>query len=236
MINEVLGSEYNNAGELFGLDATNHVLQNGSPAQKAQMLKKIAAAGKSGESRGSRADFEKFMQQLPSHIKDGLRTGKLRLADYIIYSIKSITSKTIKIFESQDMKETGVRNVSNGKLPKNMVMLVSGIYVLVGLKPDSGNDPHKRVQFESIGSLPGLANGEFSFKSNKKQLIPENNSLRQFITDNNATKLLGYYKLDNPRLILDDEVFEFTIDLASDEGIKPDYHIYVGLEGTITTP
>ena len=236
MLNEVLGSEYNNAGELFGLDAANHILQNGTAAQKATMLKKIAASGKSNESRGSRAEFEKYMAQLPAHIKEGLRSGKLRLADYTIYSIKSITSKTIKMFESQDVKEVGVRNVSNAKLPKNMVMLVSGIYVLAGTKPGSGDDPHKRVQFGSLGDLASLSSGEYSFKSNKKQLIPENNSLRNFITDNDTTVRMGYYKLDNPRLILDDEVFEFTIDLGTDEGLTSADYIYVGLNGTITTP
>lgn len=234
MLNEVLNSEYNNAGELFGLDAANHILQNGSPAQKATMLKKIAASGKSNESRGSRAEFEKFMGQMPAHIKEGLRSGKLRLADYTIYSIKPITSKTIKMFESQDVKEVGVRNVSNAKLPKNMVMLVSGIYVLAGTKPGSGDDPHKRVPFNTIEGA--LTSGEYSFKSNKKQLIPENNSLRNFMTDNDTTVRLGYYKLDNPRVILDDEVFEFTIDLGTDEGLTSNDYIFVGLNGTITTP
>lgn len=235
-MNEIINSEYNNAGELFGLDATNAVLQNGSPAAKAQMLKKMAAAGKGNESRKSRAEFEKFFPQLPAHIKEGLRTGKLRLSDYIIYSTKSITSKTIKMFESQDVKEVGVRNVSNAKLPKNMVMLVSGIYLLAGTQPGSGAEPHKRVPYGNIKDFPALATGEYSFKSNKKQLIPESNSLRHFITDSNHTIQLGYYKLDNPRLILDDEVFEFTIELGSDVGLTTNEYVFVGLDGTITTP
>lgn len=235
-MNEIINSEYNNAGELFGLDATNAVLQSGSAAAKAAMLKKIAASGRSSESRKSRAEFEKFFPQLPLHIKEGLRTGKLRLSDYIIYSTKSITSKTIKMFESQDVKEVGVRNVSNAKLPKNMVMLVSGIYLLAGTQPDTGADPHKRVPYGSIKDFPALATGEYSFKSNKKQLIPESNSLRHFITDNNLTVQLGYYKLDNPRLILDDEVFEFTIELGTDVNLSSDEYVFVGFDGTITTP
>ena len=235
-MNDIINSEYNNAGELYGLDATNAVLQSGSAAAKAQMLKKIAASGKSSESRGSRAEFEKYFPQLPAHIKEGLRSGKLRLSDYIIYSIKSITSKTIKMFESQDVKEVGLRNVSNAKLPKNMVMLVSGIYLLTGTEPGSGSDLNKRVNFGSIADVPAIANGEYSFKSNKKQLIPESNSLRQFCTDNNTTINLGYYKLDNPRLILDDEVFEFTIELGTDVGLTSANYIMVGLDGTITTP
>ncbi len=70
-------------------------------------------------SRGSRAEMERHFRQLPGHIRSELSTGKLRLADMVVYSIKPINAKTIKMFETQDTKETGLRNISNAKLPKN---------------------------------------------------------------------------------------------------------------------
>ena len=57
--------------------------------------------------------MEKFFGELPAHIKEGLVRGELRLADSTIYSIKPVTSKTIKMFETQDDKQTGVRSIDN---------------------------------------------------------------------------------------------------------------------------
>ena len=49
-------------------------------------------------------------------------------------------------------------------------------------------------------------------------------------------KRQGYYKLANPRLIHDDILLEFTVELGSMEGHDPKTQLYVGLHGTITTP
>ena len=121
MLNEFLNSEYNNAGELYGIDAVqmSRIAQSATPVEKAQIVKKIAQQGQIQASRGSRKDFEKHFGMLPKHIKDELAKGNLRLSDYTIYSIKQINSKTVKMFEPQDDKEVGVRNVANAKLPKN---------------------------------------------------------------------------------------------------------------------
>ncbi len=85
-------------------------------------------------SRLSRAEMQKFAKELPDHIVSGLRSGKLRLADTIVYSIKRVGGeKTVKMFESQDMEEVGLRNLSNAKLAAQEALLVSGIYVLAGV-------------------------------------------------------------------------------------------------------
>lgn len=235
MENDLLKSEYNNVGELYGIDAVTKQIQNSSQVARAMLLKKLSQ--KNQAPKNSREIMEMYFAQLPSHIVDGLRTGRLRLADYTIYSTKAITSKTIKMFESQDDKEVGIRNISNAKLPKNMVMAVRGIYLLAGIRPDEPVvESHKIVKFGSIGGFEALANGEFNFKANKKQIIPENQSNRRFITDNDVSVPLGYYKLDNPRLILDEEAFEFTVELGTMAGITDKHYLYVGLDGTITTP
>ncbi len=235
MTDELMNSEYNNVGELFGIGELEKATRNMSPVKKAMFIRKIA--GQVHGSRRSRAEMEKFFKQVPKHVRGELLKGGVRLADYTIYSTKIITSKTIKMFEPQDDKEVGVRNISNAKLPKNMVFLVSGIFLLTGTNPEADNrEGLKAIDFKSVRGIPAICNGEFSLKANRKQIIPENQSIRRFATDNDHTIPLGYYKLDNPRLIRDEELIEFTVELGTQFNIPQDQYLYVGLDGTGTTP
>ncbi len=238
-LRNIVDSEYNNAGELLGIDASmdgdlTQYLNGLGAVQRAKVLQKLAA--KPMMSRGSRAEFEKFFKEVPDAVKGELLSGKMRLTDYTIYSIKHIASKTIKMFETQDDREVGLSNIDKAKLPKNFVFLVSGIYVMAGVSVDLTKDKVKAIDFQSLKNFPAIANAEFSLKANKKQLIPEGNILRKFITDNNNNVALGYYKLDNPRLIKDDELIEFVVELGTMDGIAANTHLYVGLDGTGTTP
>lgn len=233
MEDEIMNSEYNNIGELFGIGELETATHGMSPIKKAMFIKKLY--GQVHSSRRSRAEMEKFFKQVPKHVKQELLKGGVRLADYTIYSTKQITSKTIKLFETQDEKETGVRNISNAKLPKNMVFLVSGIYLLTGKAASLEPDAVKAIPYNVVSTAPAIANGEFSLKANRKQIIPENQSIRRFVTGNFST-LPGYYKLDNPRLIRDEELIEFTVELGTMEGLPKEQFLYVGLDGTGTTP
>ena len=235
MIDEILDSEYNNAGELFGFGELEQCTRHMSPVQKVKAISRLSKQVKA--SRRSRGEFEKFFRQIPKHVKQELVNGSLRLADWTIYSTKQIKSKTIKMFEPQDDKEVGIRNISNAKLPKNTVFLVSGIILLTGVS-ENPNDPeaNKAIDFQSLSQVPALANGEFSLKANKKQIIPENQSNRRFVTDNDHSVQTGYYKLDNPRLIKDEEVIELVIELGTSYGFEPDQFLFVALDGTATTP
>jgi hypothetical protein len=230
--------EYNNSGALVGLDAVDQeellgALKRMNPIQRVRTMNKLANG--SGASRGSRAEMEKHFSELPQHIKDGLLKGDLRLADTVIYSIKPVNSKTIKMFETQDDKEVGLRNISNAKLPKNQAMLVSGIYVLAAVPLDTTKDKVIGANYVGLENFAAISNGEFSLKSNKKVIMPETvNTV--FKTANMTNVPLGYYKLANPRMIHDDLLIEVTIDLGSMEGLDPKTHLYVGLHGTITTP
>jgi hypothetical protein len=235
MIEEIMDSEYNNVGELFGFGELEKATRHMNPMQKVKAISRLSRQVKS--SRRSRGEMEKFFKQLPKHVKQELVKGSLRLADWTIYSVKQIKSKTIKMFEPQDDKEVGVRNISNAKLPKNSVFLVSGIILLTGVSTDVNNsEANKGINFRSLSTVPSLANGEFSLKANKKQIVPENQSNRRFITDNDHTVQWGYYKLDNPRLIQDEEVIEFIVELGTQFGIPAEQFLYVGLDGTATTP
>lgn len=235
MIEEIMDSEYNNVGELFGFGELEKATRHMTPAQRIKAISRLSRQVKS--SRRSRGEMEKFFKQLPKHVKSELVRGKLRLADWTIYSVKQIKSKTIKMFEPQDDKNVGLSNIANARLPKNTVFLVSGIILLTGISSDPNDeDKNKAINFKSVSTVPAIANGEFSLKANKTQIVPENQSNRRFVTDNDHTVQWGYYKLDNPRLVKDEEVIELVIELGSMHGIPAEQFLYVGLDGTATTP
>jgi hypothetical protein len=229
--------DYNNVGALLGLDGNDEdllgALSRMNPIQRLKTMNKIANTG--GQSKGSRAEMEKHFKDLPEHIRAGLSKGDLRLADTVIYSIKKVDSKTIKMFESQDDKEVGIRSISNGKLAKNQAMLVSGIILLAGVSVDASKDKIIATDFGKLETFPAIANGEFSLKANKKQIVPETSN-NVFKTTNMHNVPVGYYKLANPRIIQDDLSIEFTIDLGTTDGIPAFTYVYLGLHGTITTP
>jgi hypothetical protein len=230
--------EYNNSGALIGLDAVDQeellgALRSMNPIQRARVMNKLASGVPA--SKGSRGEMEKHFSELPQHIKDGLLKGELRLADTVIYSIKIVNSKTIKMFETQDDKEVGLRNISNAKLPKNQALLVSGIFMLAAIPTDTTKDKVVGARYDAIEDFGAISNGEFSLKGNKKIIMPETvNTI--FKTRNMNNVPLGYYKLANPRMIHDDILIEATIDLGSMDGLDARTHLYVGLHGTITTP
>ena len=230
--------EYNNQGALLGIDGLEGdellgALRRMNPIQRQRTINKLSNTGAS--SRGSRAEMEKHFAELPPHIKEALVKGELRLADTIIYSIKPVTSKTIKLFETQDDKEIGISNISNAKLPKNQAFLVSGMYILAGTSADATKDKVIATHFKGLEDYPAIANGEFNLKSNKKQIVPETSNV-VFKTYSNNIVPLGYYKLANPRLIQDDVLIELTVELGSVDGIPANTYIYTALHGTITTP
>ena len=232
---------YNNAGALLGLDGDNDeligevlgALRKMNPIKRGRVLNRLTANPPA--SKGSRAEMEKHFNELPAHIKQGLQKGELRLADTVIYSIKPVTSKTIKLFETQDDKQTGLRNISNAKLPKNQALLVSGIILLAGLSVDATPDQVMATGFTSLDGYASIANGEFDLKANKKQIVPETSN-NVFKTANLHLVPAGYYKLANPRLIHDDILIELTVTLGTMTNIVNNTHIWAGLHGTVTTP
>jgi hypothetical protein len=146
-----------------------------------------------------------------------------------------VTQTTIKMFETQDVQEIGLRNISNAKLPKNQALLVSGIILLAGVAA-SGNIPDvMATDYEGIEAIPSLVSGEFYLNGNKKQLIPETSNY-VFRTKGYNLQPIGYYKLHNPRLIPDDVLIEFVVELGGMTNIAANTQLFAGLHGTITTP
>jgi len=189
----------------------------------------------------SRAEMEKFSRELPLNVKEELKKGKLHYADTIIYSVKQISSNTVKMFETQDDREIGLRNIANAKLQKNQCLLVSGIQVLVqptALLPGS-NIPTKDAILQAsvlqIDYCTAFLHGEFSFRANMKTIVPETSN-KVFMSSSFTGYPPGYYKLHNPRLILDETLLEFTFELGTYPTFLRSYCVFVGLHGTITTP
>ena len=232
-------SEYNNAGELLGLgDIMDNELMGYlnalDPIKRANVVNKLAK--KHQPSIGSRAEFEKFFPELPANIRRGLADGKLRLADQIIYSIKPVSgAKTIKMFESQDVKQVGLRNISSGRLPKGTALMVSGIYLLHAVAASMGVDDVAGANYDTIGAVPALVTGEFTLKANKKILVNEQSNW-VFKTAGTTMIPTGYYKLHNPRLIHDDVDIEMEIDLGTIQGLNANSVLFTGLQGTATIP
>jgi hypothetical protein len=231
--------QYNNQGSLLGLDGPESeellgALKKMNPLMRMKWVQKLTSHPIA--SKGSRGEMEKHFSELPQMIKDQLKNGELRLADTIIYTIKPIASKTIKMFEPQDKRQIGLISTSEGRLTKNSVMLVSGIILLAGVAASAGVDDVMATKFDHVEAIPALANGEFYLKANKKIVVPEGTGNRVFCTDNFHGTSLGYYKLANPRLILDDVPIELNIDIGTMTGIAANSQIFVGLHGTITTP
>jgi len=230
--------EYSNMGALYGLEGPEGedllgALNKMNPLKRQKAINTLTS--QPAPSKGSRAEMEKHFGELPPHIKAGLKNGELRLADTVIYSIKKVAGKTIKLFETQDTKQISISSVSGAKLPKNQALVVSGITILVGVSADLTPEKIMATNFDKIESFPSIANGEFNLKSNKKIILPES-GMFMFKTAANGNVPAGYYKLANPRLIHDDVLIEATIELGSMEGITANTHIYLGLHGTITTP
>ena len=174
-------------------------------------------------------------------VAEGIKEGRLQLADSAYYSIKYAGDKaTIHLFETQDAKEIGVTNVTQSKLPKDRLFLCNRIMLLA--KEFEGELPQsdtawkqliKSANFDSIKTVAGLQNGVFTFVANKKIIIDER-PMQEFVTDNNLQVNLGTYYLENPRFIRDDEEFEFTIELGDDAPDKT--LVKVVLAGTSTVP
>ena len=230
--------EYNNQGALLGMDGLDGeellgALRRMNPIKRARTINKLANTG--SHSRGSRAEMEKHFGELPPNIKEALVKGELRLADTVIYSIKQVNSKTVKLFETQHTKAIGLCNVSNAKLPKNQVFLCSGITLLAGVSADLTKDKIMATNYTGVEGFPALVTGEMNLKANKKQIMPET-SCNIFKTASNHHVPIGYYKLSNPRLIMDDVLIELTLELGTMDGLQANTHVYVAMHGTITTP
>ncbi len=171
---------------------------------KTQSQKAVVASGAPANSRG---EFEKRMPMLPKEIQQGLASKNLQVVDAAYYVTKNVSgSKIAKMLKDDDNKIVGQSNISSAKLEKGNLMLLSGIILLAGIA-----DVGKTVQDVNFDILPAfMRNGEFEFKANGTTLIPSTSC--EVFNTTNMTIRKGLFRLDNPKMIHDQQAMEFNIE------------------------
>jgi hypothetical protein len=204
-----LGEITNSDLDLMGAMSDDELLgalEAASPLQRKAFLQRIKKprilpSGKSD----SRGEFEQRINLLPKEIQQGLASKNLQAVDAAYYVTKSVSgNKIIKMLKDDDTKIVGISNISGGKFEKGNVMLLSGIVIVASVGVAKGEEGKYDV-------LPDIIrNGEFEFKANGTTIVPIT-SLEVFNT-NGTTRQRGYYKLDNPKMIYDQQSMELNLE------------------------
>jgi len=208
-LGQITGSEYDLMGAMSD-DELLGALERASTTERKGFLKRV----KGGKSNGgaasagrsdSRAEFEKRVYMLPKEIQEGLANKTLQAVDAAYYVTKSVSNaKIIKMLKDDDTKVVTASNVSGGKLEKGNVMLLSGIVLLASVGVPKVED----AKFDLLPDV--IRNGEFEFKANGTTLIPIT-SCEVFNTVD-TLRQKGYYKLDNPKIIFDQQAMELNVE------------------------
>ena len=185
-------------------------LEGASPQAKKTFSKAIRAFAKQrnqAPSRGSRGELEKRLHMLPKEIQEGLARQTLQAVDAAYYVVKDISgSKVQKLLKDDDNKVVGMSNISSAKLEKGNMFLLNGLTLLAGTAGDG--ETAMDVNFTVIPDY--LRNGEFEFIANGATLI-QNASNELFNTTGQVIPV-GHYRLDNPKLIKDQQTIEFNLE------------------------
>ncbi len=185
-------------------------LEGASPQAKKTFSKAIRTFAKNrnqSPSRGSRGELEKRLHMLPKEIQEGLARQTLQAVDAAYYVVKDISgSKVQKLLKDDDNKVVGLSNISSAKLEKGNMFLLNGLTLLAGTAGDG--ETAMDVNFTVIPDY--LRNGEFEFIANGATLI-QNASNELFNTTGQVIPV-GHYRLDNPKLIKDQQTIEFNLE------------------------
>jgi len=185
-------------------------LEGASPQAKKTFSKAIRTFAKNrnqSPSRGSPGEHEKSLHMLPKEIQEGLARQTLQAVDAAYYVVKDISgSKVQKLLKDDDNKVVGLSNISSAKLEKGNMFLLNGLTLLAGTAGDG--ETAMDVNFTVIPDY--LRNGEFEFIANGATLI-QNASNELFNTTGQVIPV-GHYRLDNPKLIKDQQTIEFNLE------------------------
>jgi hypothetical protein len=204
-----LGEITNSDLDLMGAMSDEELLgalEAATPLQRKAFLQrikkpKIIASGKSD----SRGEFEQRINLLPKDIQNGLASKNLQAVDAAYYVTKSVSgNKIVKMLKDDDTKIVGISNISGGKFEKGNVMLLSGIVIVASVGVAKGEEGKYDVLPDAI------RNGEFEFKANGTTIVPIT-SLEVFNTTG-TQRQRGYYKLDNPKMIYDQQSMELNLE------------------------
>jgi hypothetical protein len=212
--------------------------------------------------KGSRLEFDAFLNTLPDTIQVELRNGNLKLSDVGIVATKPVDGRTIRLIETQDTKEVGYSSLDRGRLSKGQAVLVSGVVLLAAITYKDGTTPADDptlamtakwfpidtcfplvkivgrnatgvvtlveegqttaltstigtiVEAEGDEPFAGLETGVISLRAAGKDIFKEM-PLHNF-KKNPVSQYPGYYKLDNPRMLLEDTELKLEVELGQD--------------------
>lgn len=198
---ELLGSEYDNAVALMGINLEGDIFgqitrlpkEKQAPAIKAVLATQKKPAMSTGE-RNSRQEFERRFMELPKEIRDGLLNKRLQLADTRFYVVKDISGKTmIDQLQGPDTKGVALSSIANMKLEKDNWFLLSAMRMLFAVSADK--------ESAAFGIIPAvIINGELEMKAGEKKLLgPFGNEA--FDTTNMNNIQVGYCKFHSAKLI-----------------------------------
>lgn len=195
---------------------------------KPQILRPMTQSRSAVPSRGSRAQFERRVNQLPDETRSRLAKGELQAADAAFYVVKSVAgSRSQKMFRDDDNKVTGISNLSSGKLEKGSYFLLDGITLLAGMAGEG-----ETVQDVNFTVIPDyIRNGQFELSANNTTII-DGASLELFNTTGQNVAA-GHYILDNPKMIDEQKAIELNLEWAKDA--PAGMYIKAILRGSVVT-
>ena len=182
----------------------------------------------SSQPANSRGELTRRFNLLPQYIQDGLTRRTLQASDGVLYAIKSVgNAKSVKMFRDDDNKVTGSCNISSGKLEKGNFFLMNEIVLLSGNTPTE-NEAGTTATFHVIDTA--IRNGELELRVNGSAVLSAL-STEVFNTTGNRSRHVGSYRLDNPKLINDQQAIEVNLEWANPAPART--WVKVLLKGTI---
>jgi hypothetical protein len=227
-LGQITNSEFDLMGAMTDEELLG-ALERAPQAERKAFIRRIKqqpkAAATSGRS-SSRGEFERRLHLLPKEIQEGLANKTLQAVDVAYYVVKSVANnKVIKMFKDDDNKVVAVSNVSSAKLEKGNVMLLSGIILL-------GGSNSAKMEETKFAVLPEyVRNGEFEFKANGTTIIPSTSC--EVFNSTGTTRQEGLYKLDNAKIIYDQQAIELNIEWG--QNAVENQHLKAILVGTAVT-
>lgn len=210
-LGQITNSEYDLIGAMTEEELLGALDKAPTQERKAFMRRLKGRKENAGAGNGrsdSRSEFERRIYMLPKEIQEGLANKTLQAVDAAYYVTKSVSgNKIIKMLKDDDTKIVAVSNISGGKLEKGNVMLLSGIILLASVGVAGVADGN----FDIVPAV--IRNGEFEFKANGTTLVPLTSC--EVFNTTGTMRQKGYYKLDNPKIIFDQQAMELNIEWGS---------------------
>jgi hypothetical protein len=203
-----LGELANSELDLMGAMSDDELLgalERAPQQERKAFIRRIKQPKTSGSRNDSRGEFERRLHLLSKEIQQGLANKTLQAVDAAYYVTKNVSSnKIVKMLKDDDNKTVGISNISSAKLEKGNIMLLSGIVLLASV----GVAKAEEGKYELLTEI--LRNGEFEFKANGTTLVPLTSN--EVFDTLGTTRQKGLYKLDNAKIIYDQQAMELNIE------------------------